>query len=134
MKYLPAALIVASMLAPGPGYAQDMSIDGMRQTCVEEPYACVLGAHVLARIGPCQTLPEQAEGQPADFTMVVRLTLDNGKPAGVRISTPNPEATPFEKQMAEGYQAAIEACQPYGDVSGTAIFWIETEVERAPAE
>lgn len=134
MRYLPVALIVACLLAPAPGHAQGMSIDDMRQTCVEEPFACVLGEHVLARIAPCQTLPKQAEGQPADFTMVVRLTLDNGKPVGVRISTPTPEATPFEKQMAEGYQAAIEACQPYGDVSGTAIFWIQTDVQRAPAQ
>lgn len=130
---VPAALIVACLLAPGASHGQDMSIDDMRETCLKEPYACALGEHVLERIGPCQTLPKQAEGQPADFTMVVRLTLDNGKPVGVRISTPNPEATPFEKQMAEGYQAAIEACQPYGPVSGTAIFWIQTDVQRAPA-
>ena len=122
------------MLAPGAGFAQGMTIDDMRQTCLKDPYACTLGEYVLSRIGPCQTLPKQAAGQPADFIMAVQLTLDNGKPVGVRISTPTPEATRFEKQMAEGYQAAIEACQPYGDVSGTAIFWIQTDVQRAPAQ
>ncbi len=51
---------------------------------------------------PCQTLPKQAEGQPADFTMVVRLTLDGGKPVGVRISTPNPEGHAVRKADGRG--------------------------------
>jgi hypothetical protein len=129
---LRVAVIVACALAPGAGRAQSISIDDMRKTCEQYPYACVLGEHVLSLLDPCQTLPAKAEGEAADFTMAVRLRLENGRPMSLRISTAAAEPTPFEKQMADGYRDAIMNCQPYGAVSGNAIFWIETKVEKAP--
>jgi hypothetical protein len=127
------ALVASTLALVGTNPALAWTVEQMRDACAADAYACAMGEYLQPKVLPCLGLPREAASEPIDFIAKVRVELKDGVTVSSSVDFGIPDPTPFQVQMAEQMQIAILACQPYGPISGTAVFWNASTAKLLPS-
>lgn len=130
LKRTIAATVLAVGMVPGTSHAQVGIDEYLQQACTANQEACELGSDLAQKMLRCLQLPR---GEPDSYKMLARVMLKDGEAVLVNIGVGTARPGPWEQLVVPMIADAITNCEPYGELSGPAVFVIDSTLLRPEA-